>query len=314
MSEEKAGRVGDMRWNLGLLARKLRTLRLTSGMTQKQASEAAGIPDSLLASYERALIAPNDRALNGLSGVFNVMPEALVFYDLGDRAVAGQALLQFSDTYGLEPVFGRGTAGLRPVSNFMKGFVSEWASMRGADNTIASFERWRDNYSAAYDPADFPRRFEQGGGGRWSLISPWQEAMQAKKLRELRNRCDPPCSLRALGREVGMSPSTLCFLEGRKHAISSDSVKKLAAFFGVAEGALTFTDFGDPVQAAHALFQLAGHFGFVPTTLRGRPFLAAVDPALISFVRDWASMYAYREGASERYDRWQDGVVYPMAG
>lgn len=77
----------------------------------------------------------------------------------------------------------------------------------------------------------------------------------------------------------------------------------------ITEGALTFFDFGSPVQAAHALFQIANAYALIPDTLEGgEPALRTVRPGLEQIIDQWADELAAVDGGAAEldYQNWKD--------
>lgn len=277
------------------------------------AAQAAGIPESALRNYELMKSAPKEEHLEGLANAFGIRAEALRYYDFSDTDLIAQAFFQFAATYGFEPVANEHYSALKPTSSFMKAFLKKWAAQYAqveSDSDRDDYERWKDNFAADFDPSQFPLRYEYDPRESWILIMPWQNRMQSKKLPELRARCTPAKTQPDLARETDLSLATLRSYEQGARVPKFAALQKLSAALGVKRGALVFTDFGSPVQAAHALFQLSASYGLIPVQLEDGPVLLARGPVSDSFLFEWAKKYVTRVKWADEYDEWLDRFSY----
>ena len=251
------------RWGRQQLSQKLFCLRSARKWTRKVAAQAAGIPESALRNYELMKSAPKEEHLEGLANAFGIRAEALRYYDFSDTDLIAQAFFQFAATYGFEPVANERYSALKPTSSFMKAFLKKWTAQYAlveSDSDRDDYERWKDNFAADFDPSQFPLRSEYDPRESWILITPWQNRMQSKKLPELRARCTPAKTQPDLARETDLSLATLRSYEQGARVPKFAALQKLSAAFGVKRGALVFTDFGSPVQAAHEWLDRVSYF------------------------------------------------------
>lgn len=301
------------RWGRHHLSQKLLQLRSTRKWTRKVAAQAAGIPESALRNYELMKSAPKEEHLEGLANAYGIRVEALRYYDFSDADLIAQAFFQFAATYGFEPIANERYSALRPTSTFMKSFLKKWAAQYAQlenDSDRDDYERWKDNFVSDFEPSQFPLRYEYDPRESWTLIAPWQNRMQAKKLAELRARRSPVKTQSDLAEEAGISLATLRSYEQGARVPKYAALKKLSAALGVRRGALVFTDFGSPVQAAHALFQLSASYALIPVQLEEGPVLLARAPAPDSFFFEWAKRYETRVECADEYDEWLDQCNY----
>lgn len=303
------------RWDRHRFSQKLLQLRSTRKWTRRVAAQAAGIPESALRNYELMKSAPKEEHLEGLANAYGIRAEALHCYDFGDVDLVAQAFFQFAATYGLEPVANERYSALRPTSTFMKSFLKKWAAQYAqleSDSDRGDYERWKDNFASDFEPSQFPLRYEYDPRESWILIAPWQNRMQAQKLPELRARCSPVKTQSDLAEEAGISLATLRSYEQGARVPKYAALKKLSAALGVRRGALVFTDFGNPIQAAHALFQLSASYSLTPVQLQEGPVLVATAPASKSFFMEWARRHETRAVNINEYESWLDRAVFPV--
>lgn len=301
------------RWGRHHLSMKLLQLRSTRKWTRKVAAQAAGIPESALRNYELMKSAPKEEHLEGLANAYGIRAEALHYYDFGDVDLVAQAFFQFAATYGLEPVANERYSALRPTSSFMKSFLKKWAvqyAQLESDSDRDDYERWKDSFASDFEPSQFPLRYEYDPRESWILIAPWQNRMQAQKLPELRARCSPVKTQSDLAEEAGISLATLRSYEQGARVPKYAALQKLSTALGVRRGALVFTDFGNPIQAAHALFQLSASYSLTPVQLQEGPVLLARAPVPDSFLFEWAKRYETRIEHADEYDEWLDRCNY----
>lgn len=297
------------RWQSSLLSAKLRDLRSRSGMTQAQVAERAGISETAVRNYELMRSTPKEAHLQALAGAFDIRPEALRVYDID--YIPAHALIQLGEVYGLVPVSSRREfAYLAPASEFVRGMLGEWAeryaAYREGEISASEYEWWKDRFSAEFDMADFPLRYERAEGGGWHAIEPWQNIRFASALRRLREKRG--LTQEGLAKATGISRSTIRSYEQRRRLPMSSQLELIADVLGVAKGALTFFDFGSPVQASHALFQIANTYALVPDVLDEGPVLRTVRAGLEQIIDQWADeLAAVEDGtAGLSYQDWKD--------
>ena len=302
------------RWSKMQLANKLISLRLKLGLSRKSVAEKAGIPESALRNYELQKSLPKDNHLEALADLYEIRVESLRIYDFQDEELIAQALFQFAESYGLEPVSNDRYAALSPTTGYMRLFLKEWAQIYSeikSDNDRDEYDNWKDTYSQSFQPSSFPKRYERDKTGSWVLIEPWQKRCQAEKLPKLRERCNPPLTQAGLATATGISLSTIQSYEQGNRVPKYPALEKLSRALSVSRGALVFTDFGSPVQASHALFQLANSFSFIPMFDGDEGILVAREKAPEHFVD---TLFLMASDSSEdgrmAYSRWKDSCVF----
>ena len=112
-----------------------------------------------------------------------------------------------------------------------------------------------------------------------------------------------------LANVTGITKSAIRSYEQKKRLPKTSQIKVFSLALDVTEGALTFFDFGSPVQAAHALFQIANTFGLIPDKLEnGDPVLRTVTAGLEQIIDQWADELSEVEkgAAAFDYQEWKD--------
>lgn len=306
-------------WQSYLLAAKLRDLRNREHLTQAELAERAGISESALRNYELQKSTPKQAHLEALARALGIRPEALRLYDI-DQFPAN-ALFQLGETFGLMPERS-GSMGdrdkrfavLKPKSEYFKTTLCDWAeqyqNLKDGEIARDDYERWKDGYDRAYDPAEFPLRYGQTPEG-YKAIEPWQNTQLASTLQRLRK--DKGLTQGQLGEMTGCSMTTIRAYEQKKRLPKSTQLKELALALSVTEGALVFFDYGSPIQAAHALFQIANQYGLVPELVDGAPVLRTIQPGLERYIDQWAWALSGKYESAEvngespsSYQQWKD--------
>ena len=306
-------------WQSYLLAAKLRDLRSREHLTQAETAKRAGISESTLRNYELQKSSPKQSHLEALSKTFDVRPEALRLYDID--MFPANALFELGETYGLMPRTS-GSDGrrderfaiLEPKNGYMASVLAEWAEKYHAlDHDEISrddYERWKDRFSEGFDPADFPLRYSRSDNG-FAAIEPWRNVQFANTLQRLRK--NKGLTQEELGLISGCAKTAIRAYEQRRRLPKSVQIKALALALDVTEGALVFFDFGSPVQAVHALFQVANQHGLIPQIVDGIPVLRTIQPDLERYIDQWAwaleGRYENAEvngKAPESYQQWKD--------
>lgn len=307
-ADDFAHALAAKRWQSCLLSAKLRDLRARSGMTQAQVASKAGISETAVRNYELMRSTPKEGHLEALSRAFGIRPEALRLYDVD--YILAHALFQLGEVYGLRPVSRRPEfAYLASVSPFMRNMLTSWseqyAAYRGGDVAASDYEWWKDRYSADFDMADFPLRYERDADG-FHAIEPWQNVRFASALRRLRKSRD--MTQDDLAHATGISKSAIRSYEQKKRLPKITQLEEIAEVLGVVRGALVFFDFGSPVQASHALFQIANTYALVPDVLDGEPILRTVRAGLEQIIDQWADeLDAVASGTADLgYQEWKD--------
>lgn len=297
------------RWQSRLISAKLRDLRFRMHLTQAEVAKRAGISESAVQNYELMRSTPKEAHLEALAKAFNIRPEALRIYDID--FMPANALIQLGDVYGLKPHSSdKRFAYLSASNDFMNSFLRKWSTQylnyKNGDIEAFHYEQWKDQFAQDYDPANFPLRYERVGYD-WVAIEPWINIQFASTLRRLRVK--KGYTQDGLANVTGITKSAIRSYEQKKRLPKTSQIKVLSLALDVTEGALTFFDFGSPVQAAHALFQIANTFGLIPDKLEnGDPVLRTVTAGLEQIIDQWADELSEVEkgAAAFDYQEWKD--------
>lgn len=297
------------RWQSRLISAKLRDLRFRMHLTQAEVAKRAGISESAVQNYELMRSTPKEAHLEALAKAFNIRPEALRIYDID--FMPANVLIQLGDVYGLKPHSSdKRFAYLSASNDFMNSFLRKWSTQylnyKNGDIEAFHYEQWKDQFAQDYDPANFPLRYERVGYD-WVAIEPWINIQFASTLRRLREK--KGYTQDGLANVTGITKSAIRSYEQKKRLPKTSQIKVFSLALDVTEGALTFFDFGSPVQAAHALFQIANTFGLIPDKLEnGDPVLRTVTAGLEQIIDQWADELSEVEkgAAAFDYQEWKD--------
>ena len=303
------------RWQSRLISAKLRDLRFRMHLTQAEVAERAGISESAVQNYELMRSTPKEAHLEALAIAFNIRPEALRIYDID--FMPANALIQLGDVYGLRPhSTDKRFAYLTASNEFMNSFLRKWSTQylnyKNGDIETFHYEQWKDQFAQDYDPASFPLRYERIEYD-WVAIEPWVNIQFASTLRRLREK--KGYTQEDLANVTGITKSAIRSYEQKKRLPKTSQLEVLSLALDVTEGALTFFDFGSPVQAAHALFQIANTYALIPDTLEsGEQVLRTVRPGLEQIIDQWADELSEVEAGTMDldYQEWKD--VYDPEG
>ena len=303
------------RWQSRLISAKLRDLRFRMHLTQAEVAKRAGISESAVQNYELMRSTPKEAHLEALAKAFNIRPEALRIFDLD--FMPANALIQLGDVYGLKPHSSdKRFAYLTASNEFMNSFLRKWSTQylnyKNGDIETFHYEQWKDQFAQDYDPANFPLRYERIEYD-WVAIEPWINIQFASTLRRLREK--KGYTQEDLANVTGITKSAIRSYEQKKRLPKTSQLEVLSLALDVTEGALTFFDFGSPVQAAHALFQIANTYALIPDTLEsGEQVLRTVRPGLEQIIDQWADELSEVEAGTMDldYQEWKD--VYDPEG
>lgn len=300
------------------LALKLQELRAAAGKTQKQVAQEAGIDESTVRNYELARRTPAPEHLPGLARALEVMPGALVAYDFENIGTAAElyALIQLSDNYGLKPKSDGDEVWIAPSSDFMATTIERWIIAYGKlcineDVERSNYERWKSNFHEAFDKADFPSIYPNYDPVKADSSARWETDKFAAKLKKLRGIHG--MTQDALAEASGLSKFTIRSYEQGKRLPREKQLAALAEAFEINDAALSFWFFGDPNQAAHALFKLCTQYRIYPETRNGRAALNVSDTFFGYGILRWAEEKAAlveagkSEAATHEYWVWLDG-------
>lgn len=297
-------------WQSFLLAAKLRDLRARQNLTQSDVAAMAGLSESTIRNYELQKASPKQPHLDALAKTFRIRPEALKLYDIS--VIPANALFQLGETYGLTPRKDTRFAVLEPATGYMSSFFAAWerqyAALGAGSITRNEYEQWKDEFAPEFDPKEFPLRYARTDSG-FELIEPWQKEQLSKTLQRLRRAND--LTQEELGKLIGTTKTTIRSYEQKKRLPKSSQLEALACALKVTYGALVFYDFGSPIQASHALFQIANQHGLIPDVVDGKPVLRTIQPGLERYIDQWADALDGRYESTdpyeaESYQEWKD--------
>lgn len=303
------------RWQSRLISAKLRDLRFRMHLTQAEVAKRAGISESAVQNYELMRSTPKEAHLEALAKAFGIRPEALRIYDID--FMPANALFQLGDVYGLKPYSSdKRFAYLTASNEFMDSFLRKWATQylnyKNGDIEAFRYEQWKDQFAQDYNPTDFPLRYERVEYD-WVAIEPWTNIQFASALRRLREK--KGYTQEDLANVTGITKSAIRSYEQKKRLPKTSQLAVLSLALDATEGALTFFNFGSPVQAAHALFQIANTYALIPDVLEsGEAVLRTMRPGLEQIIDQWADeLAAISTGTAELdYQSWKD-VYNPEA-
>lgn len=295
-------------WQSYLFAAKLRDLRQRKHLTQIEVASKTNISHSAIRNYEQRKSHPKEQHLEEIAGALGVRPEALHVYDIAISPA--HALFQLGEIYGLMPASDPRYAALKPTSPFMKRALRNWANqyrhLKHEEISRDQYENWKDSYSDEYEYADFPERCS-GTANQYQLIEPWESVNLSNALHRLRHINQ--MTQQELSEETGIPKSTIRSYEQRKHLPKISHIALLSEALNVSPGALIFFDFGSPVQALHALFQIANTNALIPDfSESGKAILRTVRPNLEQIIDQWSDeIIAVEKGDPELdYQSWKD--------
>lgn len=297
-------------WQSYLLSAKLRDLRARHHMTQAEVAAKSGISESAVRNYEQQKSTPKQPHLEALASAFGIRPEALHLYDIG--LLPANALFQLGETYGLRPRSDKKFAFLEPANGYMGDFMRIWSErydeLKGGSMGRDDYEQWKDEFALEFNPADFPLRYERAEGG-FKAVEPWQNVCFAQTLRRLRDM--QGITQEELASATGISKATIRSYEQRKRLPKKAQLDALAPILKVTRGALVFFDFGSPIQASHALFQIANQYGLIPERMEGAAVLRTIQPGLERCIEQWEhAIDGTYEGTdpyeAATYQEWKD--------
>lgn len=131
------------------MGNRIRTLRESRGMTQRQLAEAAGCTDAAIRNYEADRRVLKGSALDAIAGALEVAPEALMPVHVESARDALELLFRIEEEFGLRPV---GDGRLAVESDAEKApklaaAIKVWESQRSAldrgEITPEEYEFWK---------------------------------------------------------------------------------------------------------------------------------------------------------------------------
>lgn len=302
-------RLSNKHWHSYLMAKKIRSLRQMRGLTQQQLADHVGINEAAIRNYESQKASPKLKHIEKMAEALGVRPEALRLYDMGaGDSITANVLFQIAEIYGFEPDAHLDYACLKPQNEYMRSALKEWAAQyeQFKNDAISEqdYQLWKDRYFADYDALAYPKRYRVDAEDGPVLIDNWEAHCLATKLRQLRTSHDATQSDFAsfLNIKLGVYRS---YEQGWRLPKAS-IIEQMATRLGITLGCLTFFDFGSPVQAVHALFQLSSEFGLRPDIMDGQPILRTQTPGLEQIIDQWHAALINADDDKTRFTHWRD--------
>ena len=116
---------------------RIRALRESRGMTQRQLAERAGCTDAAIRNYEAGRRALKGSALDAIAGALGVAPEALMPVQAESARDALELLFRIDEEFGLRPVGG----GRLPAA--IKAWESQVDALDRGEITPEEYESWK---------------------------------------------------------------------------------------------------------------------------------------------------------------------------
>lgn len=91
---------------------RIRALRKSAGLTQRELAESIGLTESAVRNYELGLRTPSDEQLDAMAEAMGVASEALRDIRVESAREALEVLFRMEETLGLYPVESDGAMGL----------------------------------------------------------------------------------------------------------------------------------------------------------------------------------------------------------
>jgi len=310
-ANEAADRFTNKRWHTKLMAEKIRALRQFRGLTQKQLAEQMNVSETAVRNYEIRKASPKGGNIDKMAMALGVRPECLRLYDLGaGDAITANSLFQMAEVYGLEPRTALGYVYLQPTTAFMRSFFGDWSeryeSLKSDELNQTDYQLWKDCYATEYNPSDFPERYSPDVSEAFELVEPWEAHCFAAKTKALRASKD--MTQPEFAELLGVRLTVYRSYEQGRNLPKVSVVEGIAARLGITSASLVFFDFGSPVQAAHALFQVAGEFGLRPDVVGGSPILRTQLGTLERIIVHWDEAFSAfcESGDGYAYECWKD--------
>ena len=315
----------DKRFQTQRLGEKLRSLRQELGLSQAQVGYLLGVDAAAIRNYELGRATPTRDHLGKLADIYGVTPESLTIFDFSDRKIFANDLFQLQDIYGLWPFGDNGEKDgsfggfiVSPCSSLIKQAVHDWSARysdwREGRISESDYRKWQDTYAAEINPVEAPGRYTMVNG-EWVLIEPWQNIQFAKTLRQLRE--EQGLSQAKMADRIGISAGVYRSYESARRLPTTSRLPIIGKRLGISYGVLVFTDFGTPLGALHALFQIADEFGMTTQIEKCKTdsdylaYLKADEKALTQFLNEWAKVqYENRENRIA-YQSWKRTCEFP---
>ncbi|ACV22934.1 HTH-type transcriptional regulator immR [Slackia heliotrinireducens] len=136
---------------------RIRALRRSAGLTQKELAASIGLTESAVRNYELGLRTPSDDQLAAMADSIGVAPEALMDIRVESARQALEVLFRMEDTLGLVPQSDGDSIGLgidpeAEQAPIMHQSLVAWKRMRDGleDGTVTpdEYAAWKASFTA----------------------------------------------------------------------------------------------------------------------------------------------------------------------
>ena len=134
---------------------RIRALRKSAGLTQRELAESIGLTESAVRNYELDLRTPSDEQLDAMAETMGVASEALRDIRVESAREALEVLFRMEETLGLYPVESDGAMGLaidteKELAPAMHQSLVAWKRMRDglSDGSVSpeEYEAWKASF------------------------------------------------------------------------------------------------------------------------------------------------------------------------
>lgn len=134
---------------------RIRALRKSAGLTQRELAESIGLTESAVRNYELGLRTPSDEQLDAMAEAMGVASEALRDIRVESAREALEVLFRMEETLGLYPVESDGAMGLaidteKELAPAMHQSLVAWKRMRDglSDGSVSpeEYEAWKASF------------------------------------------------------------------------------------------------------------------------------------------------------------------------
>lgn len=134
---------------------RIRALRKSAGLTQRELAESIGLTESAVRNYELGLRTPSNDQLDAMAEAMGVAPESLHDIRVESAREALEVLFRMEETLGLYPVESNGAMGLaidaeKEFAPAMHQSLVAWKRMHDglSDGSVSpeEYEAWKASF------------------------------------------------------------------------------------------------------------------------------------------------------------------------
>lgn len=134
---------------------RIRALRKSAGLTQRELAESIGLTESAVRNYELGLRTPSDEQLDAMAEAMGIAPESLHDIRVESAREALEVLFRMEEALGLYPVENDGAMGLaidteKELAPAMHQSLVAWKRMRDglSDGSVSpeEYEAWKASF------------------------------------------------------------------------------------------------------------------------------------------------------------------------